>query len=281
MDTGLLILRLVVGVALVGHGTQKPFGWFGGHGRRGTGAFFELLGYRPGVLFAVIAGLSETGGGTLLALGLLTPLAGATIVGVMLNAAWALRERGPWVTNGGWEYPVVLATVGASVALTGPGSVSVDNALSLEWSTGWGVAGVALGVGAAFLMLSAAVVGWARARRTDLTALQCALVVRDAGGSGFGSAGRTAWIRTAAVGPGRLLRRPAPTRRQRPSRSGRSASSTLALRGTACRGRRPPRPAGLDRFPYGPRSSAGGRAHSGCSTPAVGARSTIATRRGA
>ena len=127
MDTGLLILRLVVGVALVGHGTQKLFGWFGGHGRRGTGAFFELLGYRPGVLFAVIAGLSETGGGTLLALGLLTPLAGATIVGVMLNAAWALRERGPWVTNGGWEYPVVLATVGASVALTGPGSVSVDN----------------------------------------------------------------------------------------------------------------------------------------------------------
>ena len=153
MDTGLLILRLVVGVALVGHGTQKLFGWFGGDGRRGTGAFFELLGYRPGVLFAVIAGLSETGGGTLLALGLLTPLAGATIVGVMLNAAWALRERGPWVTNGGWEYPVVLATVGASVALTGPGSVSVDNALSLEWSTGWGVAGVALGVGAAFLTI--------------------------------------------------------------------------------------------------------------------------------
>jgi putative oxidoreductase len=149
MDAGLLILRIVVGVALLGHGTQKLFGWFGGHGRRDTGAFFELLGYRPGVLFAVIAGLSEAGGGTLLALGFLTPLAGAAIVGVMLNAASALRGRGPWVTNGGWEYPVVLATVGASIALTGPGSASVDNALGLDWSTGWGVAGVALGVGAA------------------------------------------------------------------------------------------------------------------------------------
>jgi putative oxidoreductase len=68
----------------------------------------------------------------------------------MLNAASALRGRGPWVTNRGWEYPVVLATVGASIALTGPGSASVDNALGLDWSAGWGVAGAALGVGAAF-----------------------------------------------------------------------------------------------------------------------------------
>ena len=87
MDAGLLILWVVVGVALIGHGTQKLFGWFGGHGRRGTGAFFELLGYRPGALFAVIAGLSEAGGGALLAVGFLTPLAGAAVVGVMLNAA--------------------------------------------------------------------------------------------------------------------------------------------------------------------------------------------------
>jgi putative oxidoreductase len=57
-----LILRVVVGALLVGHGTQKLFGWFGGHGPRTTGAFFELLGYRPGVLFAVIAGLTEAGG---------------------------------------------------------------------------------------------------------------------------------------------------------------------------------------------------------------------------
>ena len=89
MNTGLLILRIVVGVALVGHGTQKLFGWFGGHGPRTTGAFFEMLGYRPGTFFAVIAGLSEAAGGALLAVGGLTPLAGAAVVGVMLNAAYA------------------------------------------------------------------------------------------------------------------------------------------------------------------------------------------------
>ena len=42
MNTGLLILRIVVGAALVGHGSQKLFGWFGGHGPRSTGAFFEM-----------------------------------------------------------------------------------------------------------------------------------------------------------------------------------------------------------------------------------------------
>ena len=150
---GLLLLRVVVGVALFGHGTQKLFGWFGGHGRRGTGALFELLGYRPGELIAIIAGLSEAGGGALLAVGFLTPLAGAAVVGVMLNAASALRGRGPRVTNGGWEYPVVLATAGASIALVGPGSVSMDNVLGLEWSAACRLGAVALGVAASIATL--------------------------------------------------------------------------------------------------------------------------------
>jgi putative oxidoreductase len=97
----------------------------------------------------VIAGLSEASGGAFLALGFLTPVAGAAIVGVMLNAASALRGRGPWVSNGGWEYRVVLATTGASVALTGPGWASIDNAVAFEWSTPWSVGGVTLGVAAA------------------------------------------------------------------------------------------------------------------------------------
>jgi putative oxidoreductase len=149
LDAGLLILRVVVGVALVGHGTQKLFGWFGGHGRRGTGAFFEMLGYRPGELFAVVAGASEAGGGALLAIGLVTPLAGAAVVGVMLVATSSLRGHGAWAMNGGWEYTVVLATVGATIALTGAGSASVDNALGLDWPPGIRVAGVVLGATAA------------------------------------------------------------------------------------------------------------------------------------
>ena len=153
MTTGLLLLRVAVGVVLVSHGTQKLLGWFGGHGPRTTGAVFEMVGYHPGVFFAVIAGLSEAGGGSLLALGFLTPLAGAAVIGVMLNAASSFRDRGPWIINGGWEYTVVLATVGASIALTGPGTASVDNAIGLHWSTAWGIGGIALGVAAAVATL--------------------------------------------------------------------------------------------------------------------------------
>jgi putative oxidoreductase len=133
--------------------TRRREAEFGGHGPRTTGAFFELLGYRPGVLFAVIAGLTEAGGGVMLAVGLLTPLAGAAVVGVMLNAASTLRGRGPWVINGGWEYTVVLATVGASIGLTGPRSISADHARGLDWSTAWGGGGVALGVTGALAVL--------------------------------------------------------------------------------------------------------------------------------
>jgi putative oxidoreductase len=86
MSYGILLLRVVVGLAFVGHGTQKLFGWFGGYGPKGTGGFFASQGYRAPVLMAVTAGLSEAAGGTLLALGFATPLAGAMLAIVMINA---------------------------------------------------------------------------------------------------------------------------------------------------------------------------------------------------
>ena len=73
MSIGILILRLVVGLTLAAHGTQKLFGWFGGYGLAGTGGFLEQLGFVPGRRHALFAGLAETGAGLLLALGLLTP----------------------------------------------------------------------------------------------------------------------------------------------------------------------------------------------------------------
>jgi putative oxidoreductase len=85
----------------------------------------------------------------------------------MLNAASALRGRGPWVTNGGWEYPVVLAAAGASIALIGPGSISADHALGLNWSTAWGVGGVTLGAAAAVATLLIRRQGVARAAHGD------------------------------------------------------------------------------------------------------------------
>ena len=77
MDLGRLLLRGVVGPLFVGHGTQKLFGWFDGHGVEGTGGFFESLGLRPGKRHAAAAGWAEAGGGALLTLGALTPLASA------------------------------------------------------------------------------------------------------------------------------------------------------------------------------------------------------------
>ncbi|MDV9178221.1 DoxX family membrane protein, partial [Streptomyces sp. W16] len=67
-DLGLLLLRLGTGGVLAAHGSQKLFGWFGGGGIEGTGAAMEAMGYSPGRQSAVLAGLSEAGGGALLAL---------------------------------------------------------------------------------------------------------------------------------------------------------------------------------------------------------------------
>lgn len=148
MDVGVLLLRLVIGLFFIGHGAQKLFGWFGGHGLEGTGGFFQSLGYRPGKPFAAIAGVSEFFGGLLLALGIFTPFAAAAIIGVMFNAVAAVHgQKGPWVTNGGWEYNAVLSTTAAAIAFMGPGSASLDSALGLYADgVAWGVAAVAMGV---------------------------------------------------------------------------------------------------------------------------------------
>src|SRR5688500_13167407 len=138
MDTGLLIVRVVIGLLVVGHGAQKLFGWHRGYGLRGTGAYLAGLGYRPGVLFALIAGLSEFGGGALLALGLATPVAAVLVVAVMINVAsghtrslWN-HEVDPAKGLGGWEFLMVLGTVPTAVAFTGPGGFSLDDVLG--WS---------------------------------------------------------------------------------------------------------------------------------------------------
>jgi putative oxidoreductase len=103
------LLRIVLGALFVGHGTQKLFGWFGGSGLDVTGQTFEKLGLRPGRPAAIAAGLSEAGGGALLASGLATPLAAAAISGTMITAIRSVHlAKGPWVTNGGYEYNLLI-----------------------------------------------------------------------------------------------------------------------------------------------------------------------------
>jgi putative oxidoreductase len=145
MDLGRTALRGIIGALFVGHGTQKLFGWFGGHGLEGTAGFFETLGLRPGARHAKAAGASEAVGGALIALGALTPLGAAMISGSMITAIRkAHLSNGPWVTNGGYEYNLVL--LGAMLAITesGPGRPSVDDALFPRLrGTGWALAQLA------------------------------------------------------------------------------------------------------------------------------------------
>ena len=128
MDIGRTALRLVIGPLFVGHGTQKLFGWFGGHGLDATAGFFESkLGLKPGKRHAAAAGGAETIGGILITLGALTPVAAGLITGTMITAIRKVHApKGPWATDGGYEYNAVL--IAAMLALTeaGPGRPSVD-----------------------------------------------------------------------------------------------------------------------------------------------------------
>ena len=148
MNIGLLIMRLVIGLTLAAHGTQKLFGWFGGHGIAGTGGFLEQLGFRPGKLHALMAGLVETGGGVLLAAGLLAPLGSAAMIAVMIIAGGAVHlKNGFFLQKNGYEYTFVLAGVSAALAFTGPGAYSFDAALGLAWSGWtWGLFALVLGI---------------------------------------------------------------------------------------------------------------------------------------
>jgi len=156
MDLGLLVLRLAVGLTLAAHGTQKLFGWFGGGGIAGTGAGFEGLGFRPGKRAAFLAGLGEAGGGLLLALGAATPLAAAMALGVMTVAIFSVHiKKGFFNHNGGYEFPLVLASAALCLAIAGPGSYSVDAFLGLELhGPAWGIAALTLGIAAAGLQLA-------------------------------------------------------------------------------------------------------------------------------
>jgi putative oxidoreductase len=156
MDLGLLVLRLVVGLLFVGHGTQKLFGRFGGHGPEGTGSFFESFGLRPGRRMAIAAGASELTGGVLIAAGLLTPFAAALLTAVMLTAILTVhRASGLWVTQGGFEYNLVLIAAFFALSGAGPGAWSLDRALGLDLAgAGWALAQLAAGVLGAWAALT-------------------------------------------------------------------------------------------------------------------------------
>ena len=151
LDTGLLLLRLLIGLTLAAHGCQKLIGAFGGGGLHGTGMWLESIGFRPARRQALMAGGTELVGGLSLALGVMTPVGAAIAIGVMAVAAVAGHGgKGFFITKGGWEYCLILAGAAAALAFTGPGDWSLDRLLGFAGGgLLWGLFAVAAGAAAA------------------------------------------------------------------------------------------------------------------------------------
>ena len=142
-DLARLLVRLVLGGLLAGHGAQKLFGWFGGPGPEGTRGMMESLELRPAHRWAFLAGISEFGGGVLTALGALSPVGPLAIIGSMTMAtATVHRDKPIWGTSGGAELPVTNMAAAGALALVGPGRISIDHALGIRLSRWIGVLGL-------------------------------------------------------------------------------------------------------------------------------------------
>ena len=152
----LLLLRVVTGGLLIGHGAQKLFGSFGGYGLKGTAGWLESLGLRPGLAWAGLAGASEMGGGLLTVLGLGGPLGPIMTISAMKMATFKAHSGKPiWVTAGGAELPVVNIAVGTALMMTGPGRYSLDSMFGIKiprWLTALVMAGSAVTLVAGLLM---------------------------------------------------------------------------------------------------------------------------------
>src|SRR3984957_3278062 len=145
---GLLVVRLAGGLALAAHRYATIFQ---GGRRAGTARWSESIGMRPGRLHAPLAALTEIAGGVLFACGLLTPLAAAAIVALMLVAAWTVhRGNGFFIVGNGWEYNFILAIVAIGVAVTGAGTLPLADAFALPCLHGgwpWLLVAAARGLG--------------------------------------------------------------------------------------------------------------------------------------
>jgi putative oxidoreductase len=127
-DLGILLIRVIIGLGIAAHGAQKLFGWFGGHGPKGTGGFMESLGFQPGVAFAVMSGSGEFFGGLLILLGLLGPIGPALVISVLTVAILTVHIRnGFFAANNGFEIPLIYIAGALAVAFTSSSLLTLDN----------------------------------------------------------------------------------------------------------------------------------------------------------
>ena len=155
IDFALLLLRCALGGVMLAHGINHIIG---GGKIAGTGRWFESLGMRPGWFHAWLASLTEVGAGAMLVLGLLTPLACAGVLGVMLVALVTNHWKNGFFIfrpGEGYEYVLTLIVVSLCLALLGSGKWSVDDALETTDLAGWSglwIAVLAGGGGTAVLL---------------------------------------------------------------------------------------------------------------------------------
>jgi putative oxidoreductase len=157
LTVGLTIFRVILGLLIIGHGTQKAFGWFNGPGLSAIAKAFHGWGFVPGRLMGAVAATCEIGAGILIVAGLATPLAAAAVIGTMAVATAPNFRNGFWATKGGIELAFLYAVFGVVLAFTGPGQFSVDHLIGTPSGVGAGLFSVLLG------SLAAAVILWSRA----------------------------------------------------------------------------------------------------------------------
>jgi putative oxidoreductase len=153
-DVPALLLRLAIGPMLVAHGSNKVFGK---GGLEGTTRWFDALGLQPAHVHARLAAATEIGSGTMLTLGVASPLPAAAVIGLMVTAGRTDHKgKGFFVFKGGWEYVGVVGAVAAVIAILGPGRYSVDAKLGrTRRGLGWGLAAAAIGVANSVALLAA------------------------------------------------------------------------------------------------------------------------------
>ena len=148
MDAGLLVGRIVLGLLMAAHGTQKLFGWFGGSGLTAVSGFFESLGFRPGRFLATTAATVEVVGGLLLVAGFLGPIGPALILSVMIVAAISVHAANGVLGPNGMEVTILYGAGAVTLALTGPGAYSLDALAGISAVLTPEIAWIALAVGA-------------------------------------------------------------------------------------------------------------------------------------
>lgn len=136
-----LILRLTLGVVMLGHGLQKAFGWFGGYGWNNTMGYFTGTVGLPAWLSALII-LIESLGALLLIIGFAGRINAALMAIVMAGAFFVDHLPNGFFMNWfgsnkgeGYEFDILFWAIAIVIAINGSGKLSVDRWLTTRTRT--------------------------------------------------------------------------------------------------------------------------------------------------